>query len=122
MFRMYDWLATGLTAGLLSASQSQSFSDAEKIIGQWGAPLALVVYFVFRDQSREQRMAKRINELETFQQTEMTRRIEMTAGAMQSSADAQNKQSQHIGALIESHKRMIERMSMRPCLLPDKEK
>ncbi len=56
--------------------------EALKLVGQYGLPLVLVIYFVVRDSRDKSSVVKRLNETEDFVRSRLTQVIEANTQAM----------------------------------------
>lgn len=115
--RLIDCLVTAGSMGAIMATNSSGMESLPKLITEYGLAISLVLYFVYRDQNREGRMARRIDELEKYQQNELTKRVEMSAAAMDKTADSVDKLTTQIVSMHEDQRDMILEMAKRPCLL-----
>lgn len=84
-----------------------SFMDFVK---QFGLPVALVIFFVWNSWVRENRLAKRITDLELFINEHMLKIIENATTAIVNSTTANEKVAQGL-------QRLVEQLSQRPCWL-----
>jgi hypothetical protein len=137
---IFDWAIVGVTTAMLGSAadvlpSTDTFTGPEKTLAGAGALAAMVAWFMWRDRARdtanrlekersdgewakrEDRMAKRIDSLESYQQGEMMRRVEISAAAMEKTAEAINGQSAEIHELIASQRSLTEEMLGRPCLM-----
>lgn len=55
-----------------------AFSDLMQILGQFGVPIALVIFFVIQNRDREKRMADRLDRVEDFVRMEFSEIVEKT--------------------------------------------
>lgn len=55
-----------------------AFSDLMQILGQFGVPIALVIFFVIQNRDREKRMADRLDRVEDFVRMEFAEIVEKT--------------------------------------------
>ena len=62
--------------------------DFMQIIQAYGPYAALIIFFVWRDYIREQRLSKRLNEVEDFQKNELTTLVRTTVEAINANTRA----------------------------------
>lgn len=117
MIRISDWIASVACGAAMIFANNAQMDLIPKMVTEYGAFAGLVIYFIVRDQKREQRMAKRINELENYQQNELTKRIEKSAEAMHESAVAVRDLTAKIADMHAENSEMLSKMAERPCLI-----
>lgn len=85
MIRVLDWLVGMGSAVMVTMSQTASSSpiDILSLLEKFGPLVGVIAYFLMRDQSREKRdqqrenrMAKRIDALEDYQSSEMSKQLQ----------------------------------------------
>ena len=93
MFRILDYVAGAICAAVASAPPLVAQAEPMTlftVLQRYGVLAAIIAYFVWRDQRREQSMSMRIRELEDFQRNELRKLIEKNTAAMK--ADGSNKE------------------------------
>ena len=68
-----------------------------------GVPVALVIFFVWRDQIREARMTKRMDANEEFIRSELLRVVQDNSAALRENAEARRE--------------LVRELRVRPCMI-----
>lgn len=106
-----DWIALPIALSLLVAQEVFAPTPNSNLIssvGQLGIMAGLVVFFVYQSKQREDRMASRMDHVQTFVQTEMLAAIKDESTALRES----NQLTKECSKVIEENTIVMKRLEL----------